>query len=239
MSDDRGDQGSPPPRQLQAGVTLANRYSIQEVIGIGGMGSVYRARDMHFPNVTKLVAVKEMINTAPDPLVRETIVQNFEREANLLATLHHPSIPRIYDYFTVESRSYLVLEFIHGKDLEAIINETNGFLPESQVLSWAVELCDVLDYLHKHKPDPIIFRDMKPSNVMVNHNGDVMLVDFGIAKTFQTGIKGTMIGTEGYSPPEQYRGEATPSADIYALGATLHHALTRRDPRLEPPFSFS
>jgi eukaryotic-like serine/threonine-protein kinase len=220
-------------------VTLAKRYLIQEVIGIGGMGSVYRARDMHFPNVTKLVAVKEMINTAPDPLVRETIVQNFEREANMLATLHHASIPRIYDYFTMESRSYLVLEFIHGKDMEAIINETNGFLPENQVLTWAVELCDVLEYLHKHKPDPIIFRDMKPSNVMINQNGDIILVDFGIAKTFQSGIKGTMIGTEGYSPPEQYRGEATPSADIYALGATLHHALTRRDPRLEPPFSFS
>ena len=239
MSDDRGDEGSPTPRQLQAGVTLANRYTIQEVIGVGGMGSVYRARDMHFPNVTKLVAVKEMINTAPDPLVRQTIVQNFEREANLLATLSHPSIPRINDYFTVDSRSYLVIDFIHGKDMEAIINETSGFLAEDQVLSWAIELCDVLDYLHKHKPDPIIFRDMKPSNVMINHNGDVMLVDFGIAKTFQTGIKGTMIGTEGYSPPEQYRGEATPAADIYAMGATIHHALTRRDPRIEPPFSFA
>lgn len=203
------------------------------------MGSVYRARDMHFPNVTKLVAVKEMINSAPDPLVRETIVQNFEREANMLATLHHTSIPRIYDYFSIESRSYLVLEFIHGKDMEAIISDANSFLREELVLSWAVELCDVLDYLHKHKPDPIIFRDMKPSNVMINNNGDIMLVDFGIAKSFQSGIKGTMIGTEGYSPPEQYRGEATPSADIYALGATIHHALTRRDPRLEPPFSFA
>ena len=239
MSDDQGDKNSDISRQLQAGVTLANRYSIQEVIGIGGMGSVYRARDMHFPNVTKLVAVKEMINTAPDPLVRETIVQNFEREANLLATLHHPSIPRIYDYFSVESRSYLVLEFIHGKDMEAIINDAKNFLPEHMILSWAIELCDVLDYLHKHKPDPIIFRDMKPSNVMVNSAGDVMLVDFGIAKAFQSGIKGTMIGTEGYSPPEQYRGEATPAADIYALGATIHHALSRRDPRLEPPFSFA
>ncbi|HQV92841.1 MAG TPA: serine/threonine-protein kinase [Anaerolineales bacterium] len=222
-----------------AGVTLASRYSIQEVIGVGGMGSVYRARDMHFPNVTKLVAVKEMINSAPDPLVRQTIVQNFEREANLLATLNHASIPRINDYFSLDSRSYLVLDFIKGKDMEAIISDTNGFLPEEQVLGWAVELCDVLEYLHRHKPDPIIFRDMKPSNVMINSNGDVVLVDFGIAKTFQTGIKGTMIGTEGYSPPEQYRGEATPSADIYALGATIHHALTRRDPRLEPPFSFA
>ncbi len=203
------------------------------------MGSVYRARDMHFPNVTKLVAVKEMINMAPDPLVRQTIVQNFEREANLLATLNHPAIPRIYDYFSEEERSYLVLEFIHGKDLEAIINDTNGFLPEDQVLTWAIQLCDVLAFLHNHKPDPIIFRDMKPSNIMINSNGDVVLVDFGIAKTFQVGQKGTMIGTEGYSPPEQYRGDATPLADIYALGATIHHALTRRDPRLEPPFSFA
>ena len=206
---------------------------------MGGMGSVYRARDLHFPNVVKLVAVKEMINSAPDPLVRQTIVQNFEREANLLATLNHPAIPRIYDYFSLDDRSYLVLEFIHGKDLEAVIGDSNGFLPEDQVISWAVQLCDVLNYIHGHKPDPIIFRDMKPSNVMINHNGDVVLVDFGIAKTFQSGQKGTMIGTEGYSPPEQYRGEATPLADIYSLGATLHHAITRRDPRLEPPFSFA
>ncbi len=206
---------------------------------MGGMGSVYRARDLHFPNVVKLVAVKEMINLAPDPLIRQTIVQNFEREANMLATLNHPAIPRIYDYFTNDDRSYLVLEFIHGKDLETVIGDANGFLPEDQVISWSIQLCDVLAYLHGHTPDPIIFRDMKPSNVMINHNGDVILVDFGIAKTFQTGQKGTMIGTEGYSPPEQYRGEATPLADIYSLGATLHHALTRRDPRLEPPFSFS
>jgi len=240
LSDDEdGEENQFAKAQLQTGVTLANRYLIQEVVGLGGMGSVYRSRDMHFPSVTKLVAVKEMIISAPDPLVRETIVRNFEREANLLATLHHPSIPKIYDYFTLESRSYLVLEFIHGKDLEAVINDTNGFLPEEQLLSWAIDLCDVLDYLHKHKPNPIIFRDMKPSNVMINSNGLLMLVDFGIAKAFQTGIKGTMIGTEGYSPPEQYRGEATPTADIYSLGATLHHALTRRDPRLEPPFSFA
>jgi len=226
-------------QRLAPGFLLANRYLIQEVIGSGGMGSVYRARDMHFPNVPRLVAVKEMINTSPDPLVRQTIVQNFEREANILATLNHPSIPKIYDYFSFENRSYLILEYIHGKDLEAIINETPGFLPEEQVLHWAIQLCDVLAYLHNHKPDPIIFRDMKPSNIMINLSGDVVLVDFGIARTFQVGQKGTMIGTEGYSPPEQYRGEATPLADIYALGATLHHALTRRDPRLEPPFSFS
>ncbi len=206
---------------------------------MGGMGSVYLARDLHFPNVVKLVAVKEMINNAPDPLIRQTIVQNFEREANILATLNHSSIPRIYDYFSSDDRSYLVLEYIHGKDLETVIGDANGFLPEDQVISWAIQLCDVLTYVHGHKPDPIVFRDIKPSNIMINHNGDVVLVDFGIAKTFQSGTKGTMIGTEGYSPPEQYRGEATPLADIYSLGAALHHTITRRDPRMEPPFSFA
>lgn len=230
---------SAPGIQLGGGETLVNRYIVQEVIGVGGMGSVYRARDLHFPTVVKLVAVKEMINRAPDPMIRKTIIQNFEREANILATLNHPSIPRIYDYFSVDNRSYLVLEFINGKDMEAVINETQGFLSEEQVLGWAIELCDVLSFLHTHKPDSIIFRDMKPSNVMVNLQGHIVLVDFGIAKPFQSGQKGTMIGTEGYSPPEQYRGEATQLADIYALGATLHHALSRRDPRLEPPFSFN
>ncbi len=229
---------SDPRSQLKLGTTLANRYLIQDVIGVGGMGSVYRARDLHFPNVVKLVAVKEMINQATDPAMRLTIVQNFEREANILATLHHPAIPRIYDYFTQGDHSYLVLELINGKDLESILAETDGFFEEDQVVTWAIELCDVLSYLHNHKPEPIIFRDMKPSNVMINQSGHVVLVDFGIAKPFQAGQKGTMIGTEGYSPPEQYRGEASIAADIYALGATLHHLLTRRDPRLEAPFSF-
>ena len=227
-----------PGQQLRAGATLAERYLIQGVIGVGGMGAVYRARDMHFPNVVKPVAVKEMINQARDPLVRKTIVRNFEREANLLATLDHRGIPRIYDYFTINERSYLVLELISGKDLEAIVTDSDGFLAEDRVVGWAIELCDVLHFLHTHKPEPIIFRDMKPSNVMINAQDHVILVDFGIAKTFDTGKKGTMIGTEGYSPPEQYRGEATPLADIYALGASLHHAISRRDPRLEPPFSF-
>jgi len=203
------------------------------------MGSVYRARDLHFPNAVKLVAVKEMINSAPDLLIRQTIVTNFEREANILVTLNHPAIPRIYDYFTFDRRSYLVLEYIHGKDLEAILAENPNFIPEEQVIGWGIELCDVLQYLHTHRSEPVIFRDMKPSNIMINQSGHVILVDFGIAKVFKSGQKGTMIGTEGYSPPEQYRGEASTLADVYALGATLHHVLTRRDPRLEPPFTFS
>jgi len=231
--------GQLPDKQLQPGAILVNRYAIQEVIGRGVMGAVYRARDLHFPNAVKLVAVKEMVIQARDPLVRQTIVQNFEREANILATLEHPSIPGIFDYFSHNERSYLVEEYINGKDLEEVLSQTQGFLPEELVIQWAIELCDVLSFLHDHKPEPIIFRDMKPSNVMINQNNHVVLVDFGIAKTFRDGMKGTMIGTEGYSPPEQYRGEASPQADIYALGASLHHSLTGKDPRLEPPFTFS
>lgn len=225
--------------QLQPGVTLQDRYLILGMLGTGGMSSVYKGRDLHFPNVTKLVAVKEMINLAADPTMYEMVVRNFEREADLLATLSHPAIPRIYDYFTHEATSYLVMEYIEGKDLEALLRETDGYLAESQVLTWAIEICDVLSYLHNHPGQPIVFRDIKPSNVMVDQHAHIRLIDFGIARVFAPGQKGTMIGTEGYSPPEQYRGEAAPVGDIYALGATLHHLLTKRDPRAEAPFSFA
>ena len=107
------------------------------------------------------------------------------------------------------------------------------------MLKWALDLCDVLGYLHQQKPEPVIFRDVKPSNIMIDQHDQIRLVDFGIAKIFQEGQKGTMIGTEGYSAPEQYRGEANPASDVYGVGATLHHILTRRDPRLEPPFTFA
>lgn len=233
------DMSLPQSKQLHSGDTLVGRYQIQDVIGVGGMGSVYRARDLHFPSVKKIVAVKEMIIQTHDPIVMSTIVQNFEREANILVTLSHPAIPQIFDYFTQNERSYLVEEYVHGKDLEALLNTIEGFFPEDQMIVWAIELCDVLSFLHNHKPEPIVFRDIKPSNIMINQQGHVILVDFGIAKNFKVGQKGTMIGTEGYSPPEQYRGEASPLADLYALGATLHHLLTRRDPRIEPPFTFS
>ncbi|HEY45739.1 MAG: protein kinase [Anaerolineae bacterium SM23_ 63] len=225
--------------RLQPGTTLQDRYLILGVLGSGGMSSVYKGRDLHFPNVTKLVAIKEMTSMLTDQTMYEMVVTNFEREADLLATLSHPSIPRIYDYYTDKNSLYLVMEFIDGKDLEAILHETDDFLPVEQVINWAVDLCDVLSYLHNHKPEPLVFRDMKPSNVMVDQHDQIRLIDFGIARVFQPGTKGTMIGTEGYSPPEQYRGEASPAGDIYALGATLHHLLTRRDPRIEPPFSFS
>lgn len=229
---------SVPDGSLQPGQMLQNRYRILGIIGMGGMGAVYQARDMKFPKVQRLVAVKEMINMAKDQTLREQTMLNFEREAEILATLDHPMIPKIFDFFGFGDRAYLVQEYIQGKDLEAILNSTDQFLPVEQVRQWGVQICDVLSYLHNHKPEPIVFRDMKPSNIMVDHLKNIRLIDFGIAKTFQMGQPGTMIGTEGYSPPEQYKGVASPASDIYALGASLHHLLTRRDPRLEPPFSF-
>jgi len=223
---------------LPIGIVLQKRYQITEVLGIGGQSVVYQARDMKFPNVTKLCAVKEMINAAPDLRLRELAVRNFEREADVMAELNHAALPKIFDKFSEGNRSYLVMDFIPGKDLEAILEEAPGFLSENQVIQWGIEICDVLAYLHSRQPGPIVFRDVKPSNVMSGPQERVMLIDFGIARVFQPDQKGTMIGTEGYSPPEQYRGIAEPRGDIYALGATLHHLLTKRDPRLEPPFSF-
>jgi serine/threonine protein kinase len=235
-----GKQEGPQGHSLQPGTVLQNRWRVMGVLGVGGMASVYKARDLRFPDVTRHVAVKEMLNLATDPQIREMTLRNFEREANILASLSHPAMPEIYDYFPGKNHVYLVMEYINGRDLEAILNSVGiDKIPIDTVRKWAIELCDVLAYLHEHDPEPIIFRDVKPSNVMIDQHGNVRLIDFGIAKVFESGQKGTMIGTEGYSAPEQYKGEATPLSDVYAVGATLHHILTRRDPRLEPPFSFS
>jgi serine/threonine protein kinase len=223
---------------LKANTILMARYKIMGVLGGGGMGTVYQARDLNFPDTKRLVAVKEMLNPSQDANLRQSAIKVFQREANILATLSHPAIPRVYDFFDQNDRAYLVMEYINGSDLEMLINKTKE-LPIDKVLEWAIDLCDVLGYLHSHQPESIIFRDMKPANIMIDSLGKVRLIDFGIAKIFVSGVKHTMIGTEGYSAPEQYKGDVTPLSDIYSLGATLHHLLTRKDPRLEPPFSFN
>ncbi|MEA3338382.1 MAG: serine/threonine-protein kinase [Chloroflexota bacterium] len=224
--------------QLPQDHLLQERYRILGMLTVGGMGALYKAQDLRFPKVTRLCVVKEMLNTATDPQVRAMMERNFEREANILATLNHPGVVRVYDYFSEGERNYIVMEYIDGKNLEEVLAETDGFLSEAQVVQWTIQVCEVLNYLHNHEPQPIIFRDLKPSNIMLESRGDVRLVDFGIAKVFQSGQQGTMIGTEGYTPPEQYRGVAEPRVDIYALGATMHHLLSKQDPQLEPPFSF-
>jgi outer membrane protein assembly factor BamB/tRNA A-37 threonylcarbamoyl transferase component Bud32 len=224
---------------LQPGDMLQDRYRIVGSLGAGGFSSVYQARDMRFPNVTKLCAIKEMVISAPDPKIRELTIQSFEREASMLAMLDHPAIPDVSDYFTEKDRSYLVLDLIRGKDLDRWMEEQTEPVEQEMCIEWAIQLCDALAHLHHQKPKPIVFRDMKPSNIMLDQHNRIRLIDFGIAKIFEGGNKGTMIGTEGYSPPEQYRGVATPAGDIYALGATMHHLLTNQDPRLEPPFTFA
>lgn len=238
IEDYHGSGGRFEDNILPKGTVLQSRYEINKVLGVGGMGAVYLAQDLRFTGVTRWCAIKEMISSTPDPQARRLAVQSFMREANLLVQLSHSGIPQIYDFFSESVRSYLVMEYIEGEDLEDVLDKTEGILEEKRVLDWAVQMCDVLIYLHGQKP-AIIFRDLKPSNIMLRpNNNKIALIDFGIAKAFEAGQKGTMIGTEGYSPPEQYKGVAEPRGDIYALGATLHHLLTKRDPRLEPPFTF-
>jgi serine/threonine protein kinase len=226
---------------LKPGAILNKRYVILKVLGEGSFGVVYQARDKRLARGRKQMAIKQM------PM--QSIV-DCERQADLRATLNHPAIPRIYDYFALEEYSYLVEELIVGRDLERVIKEQDGFLPEQTVIGWAIQLCDVLDYLHNHPFHPMIFRDLKPNNVMVDQNDLVHLIDFGLARAYPPDFfrvaqpqfehlwKGLAMGTEGYSPPEQYQGYVRPQSDIYALGATMHHLLTRRDPRNELPFSF-
>lgn len=202
------------------------------------MSTVYAARDLRFRHVERLCAIKEMHVAAPDNKTRALRIANFEREAAMLATLSHSAIPKIFDFFSDGGLIYLVLEFIDGQDLESAIDSSAGPLPEETLIDWSLQILDVLAYLHEHQPEPIVFRDLKPSNIMLRPDGSVVLIDFGIARTFQPMQRGTMIGTEGYAPPEQYRGVAEPRGDIYALGATLHHLATGSDPRNETPFTF-
>lgn len=224
---------------LPAGTVLQGRYAIEGILGMGGMSVVYRGRDLRFKDVVRLCAVKEMYQSSPDSQTRLLNLKNFEREAGLLATLNHPAIPKVYDFFEEGGRIYLILELVIGQDLEAILDSSESPIDEERVAQWAVQICEVLEYLHGLQPEPIIFRDLKPSNIMLTSDNRIVLIDFGIARIFtRSDRRGTMIGTEGYSPPEQYRGIAEPRGDLYALGATMHHLLTKTDPRLETPFTF-
>ncbi|HZS07273.1 MAG TPA: protein kinase [Blastocatellia bacterium] len=235
-----GSGNTPTGLQLAAGTILADRYKVIKRIGGGGMGSVYRAEDRNLANRT--VAVKEMIEMFADDAAREKAIEDFKRESELLARLEHPSIPTIYDYFfdTTRGRYYLVMKFIDGGDLAARMKEAGGRLDELTVTQWAIQTCDVLDYIHSQDP-PIIYRDLKPANLMIDARSQrIMLVDFGIARfvapTQQKGV--TAIGTMGYAPPELFAGNVEPRSDIYSLGATMFHLLTGHDPQDNPLLIF-
>jgi tetratricopeptide (TPR) repeat protein len=217
---------------------LNGRYQLEKRIGQGGMGAVYKALDTSFNN--RPVAIKEMSRTGLTPMRLQDAEEAFQHEANLLSGLLHRNLPRIYEHFTEDERSYLVMDFIKGQTLEDYLEHRGGDpLPLEQVLEWGKELCDVLSYLHKQQP-PIIFRDLKPSNVMIDESGHIFLIDFGIARLFKPGQSHDTValGSPGYAAPEQYgKSQSTPRSDIYSLGSLLHHLLTGVDPS-EQPFAF-
>src|SRR5271168_4921396 len=229
------DASQPNTGPLEAGTVLQRRYQIERLIGGGGMGMVYLAHDQRLSN--RPCALKEMVDHFIDPQQRIEANDYFAREADTLAQLKHPAIPAISDRFDDQNRHYLVMEYVEGRNLEEEIAVRGGPLPEGLIIDVARQLCDVLAYLHGSTP-PVVYRDMKPSNVMLTPKGRVVLVDFGIARLFKAARKGTMIGTLGFAPPEQYQGLVDPRSDIYSLGATLHYVLTGRDPEKFPPFSF-
>jgi serine/threonine-protein kinase len=226
-----------PNVQLEPGTMLVDRYAIVNRVGGGGMGSVYRARDKRLAD--RLCAVKEMIELFADESQRSKAVDDFRREAAVLARLKHPSIPTIYDNFIESGRYYLVMEWIGGGDLAEQMRAHGGMVDEITVCNWAIQICDVLHYIHSQSP-PIIYRDLKPANLMLDDGGHrVMLVDFGIARIVQPTEKGvTAIGTMGYAPPELFAGKVEPRSDIYSLGATVFHMLTGSDPQDNPLLIF-
>ncbi len=223
--------------QLEPGTLLAGRFSIVRRVGGGGMGSVYQARDTRLAD--RLCAVKEMIEMFADPTQREKAVDDFKREAAVLAQLEHPSIPTIYDHFIENNKYYLVMRWIGGGDLAQQMQVRGGTVDEATVTKWSIQCCDVLHYIHTQQP-PIIYRDLKPANLMLDDKtGRVMLVDFGIARIVRPTEKGvTAIGTMGYAPPELFAGKAEPRTDIYSLGATMFHMLTGADPQDNPLLIF-
>jgi serine/threonine protein kinase len=218
----------PPQFVLQQG-----RYVIVARVGMGGMGAVYRAADTRLGN--KAVAIKEMSDAAiPGPQQKQQAIAAFRQEAQMLAHLDHANLPKVTDYFTENSKHYIVMEFVEGETLESYLQRQR--VGEAQVRLWAAQLLDVLGYLHRQNP-PVIFRDLKPANVMLTPAGQLKLIDFGIARLFKTGKPGDtlVMGTPGYAAPEQHgAGQTDARSDIYSLGVVLHHALSGYDPSLTP-----
>ncbi|MGH7812381.1 MAG: serine/threonine protein kinase [Candidatus Binataceae bacterium] len=220
---------------IEQGTIVGSRYRVVRPLGGGGMKLVYLAEDLRL--AARPCALAEMVDSFTSPETQKQAVTAFMREADMLAQLSNEHIPRVFDRFSEENHHYLVMEYIEGVTLEQRLKEAGGKLGEHETIDVALQVLDTLDYLHHLEP-PVIYRDLKPSNVMIVPSGLAKLIDFGIARLFQPMRNATMIGTQGYAPPEQYRGQVEFRSDLYALGATMHHALSGRDPALEPPFSF-
>jgi serine/threonine protein kinase, bacterial len=213
---------------LQPGVIVNSRYRIVRTLGSGSFGAVYLGADLREKG--SYWAVKEVL-CGGIIVDRREFLETFRHEARMLSALSHAGIPRIVDYFITGGRGYLVMERIEGLTLEEIYQNNKKPLLEKEVLPWALQICTTLVYLHGHTP-PIIYRDLKPSNVMLTLEGRVVLIDFGIARFYYPGRESDAepMGTPGYSPPEQYKKDQTvPASDIYALGTTLYFLLTGAD----------
>lgn len=225
---------SAPTVSALANKLLKQRYRVIHVIGKGGMGTVYIGVDTRLGD--RLVAIKEMSQNGLVLSERLTAARNFQREAHLLASLQHPNLPSIYDHFEEGQRWYLVMSFIKGQTLADYLEAQNGRLPVAEVLEIGIALCSVLAYLHSCNP-PIIFRDLKPPNIMRTVNGHIYLIDFGIARFFKQGkvVDTATQGSSGYASPEQYgTAQTTPRSDLYSLGATLYHLLSGYEPTYTP-----
>jgi serine/threonine protein kinase len=221
---------------IPAGTLLKRRYRIMRKIAQGGMGAVYECSDTLAASSTRW-AVKEMSPAALPAIERTQAIADFRREAQMLAALHHPNLPLVVETFEEMGKNFLILEFIPGRTLLNLIESTPGFLPEERVMVWARQLFDVIEYLHSQNP-PIIYRDLKPANIMLIEGTErIKVIDFGIARFHKAGkARDTeAFGTAGYAPPEQYgKGQTDQRSDIYALAATLHYLVTGHDPSLSP-----
>lgn len=228
-------------KPLSEGTVLNGRYEIVRKIGGGGMGAVYLASDSNLGGVLR--AVKEMVQSHIEDDQQEKAIADFKRESMILSSLDHPSIPTIFDYFfdDSEGRFYLVMKYISGGDLSSRLRSASeGKIEERKVVEWGIQITEVLEYLH-NQPSAIVYRDLKPSNIMIDGNSDrVMLIDFGIARSIsQKEEKGvTAVGTMGYAPPELFSGNVEPRSDIYSLGSTMFHLMTGADPQSNPLLIF-
>lgn len=228
-------------RSLTVGTQLqGGRYVIKKVLGEGGMGAALLATDKRLDN--KPVVIKELVADSNDPAKFKEDERNFKQEVVTLAHLDHPLIPSVTDNFEENSRYFMVQEYVEGENLEDRLERLQSSMKEREVLTYCSQVLDVLEYLAEQTP-PIVHRDIKLANIIVSEKDRrAHLVDFGIARADvaknvrrkQT----SALGTPGYAPPEQYQGNADPRSDLYALGATMHHLLTNRDPRNYPPFSY-
>lgn len=212
----------------KVGDIIDGKYEVLKQIGKGGMSVVYLSMDQR---LNKQWAIKEIRKTS-NGNKNDIVVNSLLAEANLMKKLDHPALPRIVDIIESEETIYVVMDYIEGESLDRILND-NGPQSQEVVIEWAKQLCDALGYLHRQNP-PIIYRDMKPANVMLKPEGNLKVIDFGIAREYKEAnlADTTVLGTRGYAPPEQHGSRQTDArSDIYALGMTMHHLLTGQDPR--------